>query len=95
MAPEVFDHRYNAKCDIWSLGIMLYKMLTGIFPFKGDNEEQILNNIKVGQVNFGSAEWNNFKSSQALNNLIRHMLNVDPKERASAKEALRELGVWI
>ncbi len=39
MAPEVFKGVYNAKCDVWSLGIMLFKMLTGIFPFPGDTEE--------------------------------------------------------
>jgi calcium-dependent protein kinase len=38
-APEVnLGTGYDQRCDIWSLGIMLYKMLTGTFPYQGDSE---------------------------------------------------------
>jgi serine/threonine protein kinase len=43
MAPEVHNdnnRRYGKKCDVWSLGIMLFFMLTGQFPFKGSTEEE-------------------------------------------------------
>jgi calcium-dependent protein kinase len=33
MAPEVFMGRYNEKCDIWSCGVMMYKLYCGRFPF--------------------------------------------------------------
>lgn len=48
MAPEVNKGKYGIKCDVWSLGIMLYVMLTGSFPFKGDTEEDKLTKIRVG-----------------------------------------------
>lgn len=95
LAPEVFEGSYDAKCDVWSLGIMLYKMLTGNFPFKGDTDEQILNNIRVGQVNFALPEWKNLKRCPALDVLIRRMLTANPEVRITAKVALAELNVWL
>ncbi len=34
MAPQILlKHKYTYKCDIWSLGIMAYEMITGKLPF--------------------------------------------------------------
>lgn len=38
MAPEIYDRRYSQKCDIWSVGIMLYIMLGGYPPFFGESQ---------------------------------------------------------
>lgn len=37
IAPEVLKKRYNKKCDLWSMGIILFTVLTGHYPF--DNAE--------------------------------------------------------
>jgi len=42
MAPEVFDEKYDSKCDIWSLGVLLYVLVSGYLPFQGDNTLQIV-----------------------------------------------------
>ena len=40
IAPEVLNNKYNEKCDVWSIGVMLFILLSGKPPFDGmcDNE---------------------------------------------------------
>ena len=40
-APEVFEGGYNVKSDVWSLGVLLFKAMTGVFPYSGHCEEAI------------------------------------------------------
>jgi serine/threonine-protein kinase ULK/ATG1 len=42
MAPEVMQaQKYDAKADLWSVGVILYQLVTGIPPFNGDNQIQV------------------------------------------------------
>ena len=51
MAPEVLDHCSTEKCDIWSCGVMLFILLTGIPPFNG-KEDAIFRKIRLGKFSF-------------------------------------------
>jgi serine/threonine protein kinase len=49
MAPEVVGGKnYDFKADVWSVGTLLFQLLTGSFPFKGNNLEQLKQNISLG-----------------------------------------------
>ena len=57
MAPEVIDGDYDEKCDVWSLGVLLYIMLSGYIPFYGKSKEQKYLNIKSQPLKFNNNEW--------------------------------------
>ena len=45
MAPEVLSHNYGFKCDIWSMGCVLYMLVTGKLPFAGNSKAEVFNKI--------------------------------------------------
>jgi calcium-dependent protein kinase len=48
IAPEVLSSTYDEKCDMWSLGVLIYIMLTGTPPFPGNSELEIVHKVKLG-----------------------------------------------
>ena len=54
MAPElVKKHEYDGRqVDMWALGVLLYSLLAGSFPFRGQNEHELYGKIQRGQVRY-------------------------------------------
>ena len=86
VAPEVLEGNYTEKCDIWSVGIILYILMSGKPPFIGADDLEISNNVRFTDVVLHSADWR--KKSRDCIDFIRRLLLRDPRKRASAEEAL-------
>ena len=79
MAPEVLSGKYDEQCDIWSVGIILYLLLSGYYPFEGDSKYKLFKHIKEREPNF---ELNEFKTvSEEAKDFIQKTLIKDPKKR--------------
>ncbi|CAG05698.1 unnamed protein product, partial [Tetraodon nigroviridis] len=95
MAPEILRKQgYDAACDIWSLGILLYTMIAGFSPFASSSEdtaEEILAQIGSGKVCVTGGNWE--LVSDAAKDIVTKMLHVDPHQRLTAPQVLRH--PWI
>ncbi|XP_071819465.1 ribosomal protein S6 kinase alpha-2-like isoform X2 [Apostichopus japonicus] len=84
VAPEVLKRQgYDAACDVWSLGVILYTLLAGYTPFVNrpeDSGQMILDRIQEGKYHsMQGGNWDNV--SNLAKDLIKKMLHVDPYQR--------------
>ena len=91
MSPEVLDGKYDASCDVWSVGTIAYILLAGYPPFNGEDDSDIFDRIREGTFDFPREVWSS-KSSESKD-FIKCLLKMNPDDRYSAKEALRHS--WI
>lgn len=76
IAPEVLAKNYNNKCDIWSCGVITYIVLSGIPPFNGASDQEIMKKVKAGKFSFSDAVWNGI--SDHAKDFITQLLTKDP-----------------
>ncbi|XP_073514040.1 serine/threonine-protein kinase 33-like [Phyllobates terribilis] len=87
MAPEVINaHDYSQQCDIWSIGVIMYMLLSGDPPFMGSSEDKLFEHIKRGELNFLAPVWQSV--SEAAKGVLQKLLRVDPADRITANELL-------
>ncbi|XP_073302773.1 calcium-dependent protein kinase 15-like isoform X2 [Primulina huaijiensis] len=86
VAPEVLRRNYGSEADIWSAGVILYILLSGVPPFWGENEKGIFEAVLRGHLDFVSEPWPLISSS--AKDLVKKMLQADPKDRLNAVEVL-------
>jgi calcium-dependent protein kinase len=87
VAPEVLNGEYNYRCDVWSLGVVLYLLLAGQPPFLGSNPTQVYRRAKEGVVNFDGKVWE--QVSEHAKDLIVKMLTVDAEARITLDQVAR------
>ena len=87
IAPEVLNKNYNEKCDIWSAGVITYILLSGMPPFNGASDQEIMKKVREGRFSFDDAAWANI--SQKAKDFISKMFTYKPDERPSAEQALQ------
>eukprot|EP00112_Aurelia_sp_Birch-Aquarium-sp1_P013765 Seg2936.2 transcript_id=Seg2936.2/GoldUCD/mRNA.D3Y31 product="MAP kinase-interacting serine/threonine-protein kinase 2" protein_id=Seg2936.2/GoldUCD/D3Y31 len=112
MAPEVVEAfqgdapSYDKKCDLWSLGVILYVMLSGKAPFVGNCGEDcewekggscyecqrtLWRSIQNGKFEFPDKEWRHI--SYGAKDLVSNLLERDASKRLTVEEVLRHR--WV
>jgi len=86
MAPEILnEEEYNSKCDIWSLGVIIYQLYFKEYPYNGNTEISLLRKIdKNGQKCLKKI------NDPKLDNLIRKMILKDPDQRYNWEQYLND-----
>eukprot|EP00501_MAST-03F_sp_TOSAG23-6_P001301 GSMAST32.ASY1.ANO1.1349.1 assembled CDS len=91
IAPEVLDHEYTSACDLWSIGVITYMLLSGNPPFPGETDSEIISNVRIGEYTMFSPVWG--KVSDDGKDFINKLLVKDPSKRLTARQALNHK--WI
>nr|GME18888.1 calcium-dependent protein kinase 26 [Ipomoea batatas] len=86
VAPEVLMKNYGPEADVWTAGVILYILLSGVPPFWAETQQGIFDAVLKGDIDFESDPWPIISNS--AKDLIRKMLCMQPSERLTAHEVL-------
>eukprot|EP00854_Cymbomonas_tetramitiformis_P013183 gene13183-15576_t len=86
-APELLlADPYTPAVDLWAIGVGLYMLLSGQFPFEDDDEDELERQIIAADLDLTTPEWDSI--SPEGKDLVRGLLHRDPKQRLTASDAL-------
>ncbi|XP_071726263.1 calcium-dependent protein kinase 26 isoform X1 [Rutidosis leptorrhynchoides] len=86
VAPEVLLKHYGPEADVWTAGVILYILLSGVPPFWAETQQGIFDAVLKGYIDFDSDPWPLI--SDSAKDLIRKMLCSRPSDRLTAHEVL-------
>lgn len=88
VAPEVISKKpYTNKCDMWSVGVIMYILLCGYPPFGEENSKVLYRKIRNADIEFPPEDWNAI--SKEARALVNSLIVVDISKRLSAKQVLQ------
>merc|ERR1719244_817290 len=87
VAPEIVNGEgATFASDMWSCGIITYLMLSGVSPFRGQNDRETLQRIQMGDIDFDFELWQNI--SREAKHFVANLLVYKPEERMSVRQAI-------
>ena len=88
MAPEVIKGDYDQQCDVWSIGIIAFMLLSSSLPFYGKTRAHVVRRILQGKYAFKGRRWKEI--SPEAKAFIESLLIQDPAARPTAGDALED-----
>ena len=92
MSPEVIRGNYDKRCDLWSVGVLTYKLLCGQYPFQGDEIKDLDEKICAGGFVFNE-EYGWDRISTKAKDFIKGLIEPDLNRRMTCEQALKH--TWL
>jgi calcium-dependent protein kinase len=86
VAPEVLGGQYDESADLWSLGVIMYILLSGEPPFHGDSPSQIMRRVREGEYDMDQNTWRFISPSGK--DMVHRLMTMDPTERMTLSEVM-------
>ena len=86
VAPEVLEGNYDKSCDLWSLGVLTFMLLSGEPPFTGRSVRQVFRKITTCDYQYDLPVWDSI--SDDARRFIDALLQRRPEKRISVDQAL-------
>lgn len=88
VSPEILMRKpYDQQSDMWSVGCIVFLLLSGNLPFMGRSQKELFRKIVAGKYEFNADDWDDI--SDEAKDLVKKLLVLDPDDRMTAMDALR------